>query len=129
LGFFGQGRSLQESVINVYYCVHDGIYYVLFFVPLTPLLNISLLLFFSAYVFSNSIYRLGGYNFLTNLDNIQVVAASASSYRKQIIIGAVVSISAGIMADKVGSLLALFICYMTGLLLSSLLILHVKRLS
>lgn len=99
------------------------------FVPLTPFLSISLILVFSAHVFSNIIYSLGWYSLLTNFDNAQVAAASANSYRKQIIIGAVISIIAGILADSVGSPLALFICSITGLVLSTLLILYVKRQS
>lgn len=99
------------------------------FVPLTPFLSISLILVFSAHVFSNIIYILGWYSLLTNFDNAQVAAASANSYRKQIIIGAVISIIAGILADSVGSPLALFICSITGLVLSTLLILYVKRQS
>lgn len=119
-------RYKNQSSLFIIACMTTFIVCYLF-VPLTPLLGVSLLLIFSAHVFSNIIYSLGWYSLLTNFDNDQVAAASASSYRKQIIIGAVVSISAGMLADKVGSPLALVICSMTGLLLSSLLILHVKR--
>lgn len=121
-------RYKNQSSLFIIACMTAFIVCYLF-VPLTPFLSVSLLLVFSAHVFSNIIYSLGWYSLLTNFDNDQVAAASASSYRKQIIIGAVISISAGILADKVGSPLALVICSMTGLLLSSLLILHVKRQS
>lgn len=96
-------------------------------VPLTPFIMMSLLLVFSAHLFSNIIYSLGWYSLLTHFDNQHVAAASASSYRKQIIIGAVVSIAAGLLADKTGSPTALVICSITGLLLASLLILYIKR--
>ncbi len=99
------------------------------FVPLTPLLSISLILVFSAHVFSNIIYSLGWYSLLTNFDNAQVAAASANSYRKQIIVGAVISMIAGILADSLGSPLALVICSIAGLVLSTLLLLYVKRQS
>lgn len=97
------------------------------FVPLTQFITVSLVLVFSAHVFSNVIYSFGWYNLLTNFENDQVAAASASSYRKQIVIGSVISIIAGVLADKIGSHTALIICSTTGLILSSLLILCVKR--
>ncbi|MEW9891468.1 MAG: hypothetical protein AB2989_05340 [Candidatus Symbiodolus clandestinus] len=97
------------------------------FVPLTKFITVSLVLVFSAHVFSNVIYSFGWYNLLTNFENDQVASASASSYRKQIVIGSVISIIAGVLADKIGSHTALIICSTTGLILSSLLILCVER--
>lgn len=98
-------------------------------VPIIPYLILSLLLVFCAHIFSNIIYSLGWYSLLTNFDNDQVAAASASSFRKQIVTGAVMSIFAGALADRIGSPLALIICSVTGLFLSSMLILYVKRQS
>ncbi len=96
-------------------------------VPLTPFLFVSVLLVFSAHLFSNIVYSLGWYNLLTTFDKHQVAAASASSYRRQIVIGAVMSILAGLLADRLGSPAALVICSIFGLCLSSLLILYVRK--
>ncbi|WP_370931604.1 hypothetical protein [Bartonella sp. DGB1] len=56
-----------------------------------------------------------------------VAEAFAKSYRKQIVIGAIVPILAGILADKIGTPLAFLICSIVGFLLASLLILYLKR--
>ena len=97
------------------------------FVPFSPLVTISLLLVFLAHIFSNIIYSIGWYSLLTHFEKHQVAAASASSYRKQIIIGAAVSIVAGWLAERIGSHSSLICCSGVGLLLSSTLILYVKR--
>lgn len=121
-------RYKNQSPLFIIACMTAFVVFYLF-VPLTPFLSISLILVFSAHVFSNIIYSLGWYSLLTNFDTAQVAAASANSYRKQIIVGAVISMMAGVLADRVGSTLALVICSITGLVLSTLLILYVKRLS
>ncbi len=121
-------RYKNQSPLFIIACMTAFVVFYLF-VPLTPFLSISLILVFCAHVFSNIIYSLGWYSLLTNFDTAQVAAASANSYRKQIIVGALVSMMAGILADRVGSTLALVICSITGLVLSTLLILYVKRQS
>lgn len=121
-------RYKNQSPLFIIACMTAFVVFYLF-VPLTPFLSISLILVFSAHVFSNIIYSLGWYSLLTNFDTAQVAAASANSYRKQIIVGAVISMMAGVLADRVGSTLALVICSFTGLVLSTLLILYVKRQS
>lgn len=96
-------------------------------IPLTPSLSVSLILVFLAHIFSNIIYSLGWYSLLTHFDHTRIAAASANSFRKQVIIGAMFGISAGMLADRIGSQLALLICSVIGLLFSSILILYVRR--
>ncbi|MFB2863153.1 MFS transporter [Aeromonas sp. MdU4] len=95
-------------------------------VPISPNLIVSLAFVFIAHIFSNIIYSMGWYNILTNFRNEHVAAASASSYKRQIVIGAVASILSGVLADRIGSGMALLVCSITGLVLSSLLIITIR---
>lgn len=97
------------------------------FIPLSPYLIVSLLFVFIAHVFSNIIYSMGWYNILTNFRSEHVAAASASSYKRQIMIGAVASILSGLLADRMGSSMALLLCSSIGLVLSSIILLHLNK--
>ncbi|QCE33660.1 MFS transporter [Acetobacteraceae bacterium] len=96
-------------------------------VPLTQSFLIALVLVFSAHIFSNIVYSLGWYSLLTNFNQQQIAAASANSYQKQIFVSAIVSLLAGILADKIGSSLSLFLCSFIGLSLSAIILFRTKN--
>lgn len=96
-------------------------------ISIIPIGFIPWILVFVAHIFSNIVYSISWYNILTTFEKEKIAAATAVSYRKQIICGSLSSGIAGLVADKLGSQLALLICSTTALSCSLLLLAVTKR--
>ncbi|QND83000.1 Uncharacterized protein ChrSV_0772 [Chromobacterium vaccinii] len=89
-----------------------------------PLVLFSVVFF--AHLLSNIIFSLGWYGILKNFPPDYVAAASANSYRKQIGVGVVFSMAAGLVADHVGGQYSIMILSGIGFLGAVYLIFNVS---
>lgn len=80
---------------------------------------LALPLVFSAHLLSNVVFSLGWHGLLLAFDAGQTAAASARSYRAQVLVAAATSLLAGWLAGYIGATLALLACSIGGWLLAA----------
>ena len=86
-------------------------------IPFSTSSYLALALVFIAHIFSNVVFSLAVYSVLKRFDENHVAAAMAKSYRWQMLITAIVSISAGYSSDYLGVIYALYTFSGSGFLL------------
>lgn len=84
-----------------------------------PWPSLALLLVFAAHVLSNVVFSLGWHGLLQTFDKQHTAAASARSYRNQVLVAAISSLLAGGLANHVGAASALLMCCAAGWLLAA----------
>ncbi|WP_018151194.1 hypothetical protein [Leeia oryzae] len=96
-------------------------------VPYSDSAILALILIFLAHVASNVVFALAIYSVLANFEEQQVTAASAKSYRLQMIVSSMAPLGAGLLADQIGPALALYSFSGVGFVVVGALLLHNHR--
>ncbi|SUQ57637.1 H+ Antiporter protein [Raoultella terrigena] len=87
-------------------------------IPFATWPAVALALVFVAHIFSNVVFSLAVYALLKNFERQQVPAAIARSYRRQMVVSAIVSLGAGYCAEAIGAAGSLYLFSGTGFILS-----------
>lgn len=89
--------------------------------PIFPSVFAAVVLVIIAHIFSNVVFSLAVYSVLRHFDETQVAGAIAKSYRLQMLVTALISVSAGYCAQYFGVTYALYVFSGSGFLLVCLL--------
>lgn len=122
-------KEKQLEVQNLYLIIFCMVGFLVCYqlIAISTILAVALVLVFLAHVLSNIVFSLGWYGLLRNFNAKHVAAASARSYRKQVVVGVIVGGIAGLLADKIGGQLSLFVCSGIGLIIVSSLLIRMNK--